>query len=52
MNLDHIGIIIAIIVGVYEVVVRSIPTVGNYSLLNTIIEILKKVSEFFNKKKK
>lgn len=46
------GIVVTIIAGVYEVIVRVIPTVGNYSFIGKIIEILKYVSEFLNIKKK
>jgi hypothetical protein len=43
---------VAILAGVYEVIVRLIPTVSNYSLIGKIIEILKWVSDFLNNKKK
>jgi len=45
-------LIVAIIAGTYEVIVRSIPTVANYSIIAKIIEGLKWVSDFFNRKKK
>ena len=45
-------IVIAIIVGLYEVVVRIIPTVGNKSLLKIIIDLLKWLSDHLNISKK
>jgi hypothetical protein len=45
-------IVVAIIVGVYEVLVRAIPTVGNHSIIAKIIEILKWMSDTFNNNKK
>jgi len=45
-------IVIAIIVGLYEVIVRIIPTVGNKSLLKIIIDLLKWLSDHLNISKK
>jgi hypothetical protein len=45
-------VIVAIIVGLYEVIVRAVPTVANYSVIGKVIEILAWVSNFLNKKKK
>jgi len=45
-------IIVAIVAGVYEVLVRIIPTVKNYSFIGKIIEILLWLSNFLNRKKK
>ena len=51
--------IVAIIAGLYEVVVRIIPTIGNYSWIAKIIEIIVWISQklqagsnFLNRKKK
>ncbi len=44
--------IVAILAGVYEVIVRLIPTVSNYSWIGKIIDILKWLSDFLNRKKK
>jgi len=44
-------IIIALIIGVYEVITRVIPSVSNYSLIAKVIDILKFISDYFNKKK-
>lgn len=44
--------IVAIIAGLYEVVVRIIPTVQNYSWIAKIIDILLWISNFLNRKKK
>lgn len=46
-----ISFILALLVGLYELAVRLVPTVGNYSLVNKIIDILKWLSEFLNRKK-
>jgi hypothetical protein len=46
-----ISMVLGFIVGLYELVVRLIPSVGNYSLVNKIIDILKWLSDFFNRKK-
>jgi hypothetical protein len=45
-------IVVPIIAGLYEVIVRIIPTVGNYSFIGKIIEILLWISNFLNNKKK
>jgi hypothetical protein len=50
--LAHWHLIVAIIVGIYEAVVRLIPTVGNYSLLKIIIDLLKWLSDHLNVTKK
>lgn len=54
VNLWHIvwAIVIPIIAGLYEVIVRIIPTVKNYSFIGKIIEILLWISNFLNNKKK
>lgn len=54
VNLWHLiwTVIIPIIAGLYEVIVRIIPTVNNYSFIGKIIEILLWLSNFFNNKKK
>lgn len=44
-------LVIALLAGIYEVVVRLIPTVTNYSFIGKIIDILKWLSDFLNKKK-
>lgn len=46
------GIVVSIIAGVYEVVIRIIPTVGNYSILAKIINLLKIISDYLNVTKK
>jgi hypothetical protein len=46
-----IGFVLAIVVGIYELVARLVPTVSNWSLIGKIIDILKWLSEFFNRKK-
>jgi hypothetical protein len=45
----HIGA--AVILGIYEVLVRLLPTVSNWSLLALIIKILKAISDAANNKK-
>jgi hypothetical protein len=48
----NLVLVLSFIVALYEVVVRLIPSVGNYSLIAKIIDILKWLSEFLNRKKK
>jgi len=43
-------LIIAIIIGIYEVLARLIPTVGSISLLAVIIDLLKWLSDRLDKK--
>lgn len=50
--LAHWQLVIALIIGLYEVIIRVIPTVGNYSLLKIIIDLLKWLSEHLNVTKK
>jgi len=46
------AVVIPIIAGLYEVIVRIIPSVKNYSFIGKIIEILLWLSNFLNNKKK
>lgn len=50
--LHILAIVLGVVAGLYDVVVRLIPTVGNYSILHKVIEILAWVSNFLNVKKK
>lgn len=50
--LNNWHLILSLIIGLYETIVRIIPTVGNYSVLAKIIDILKWLSDYFNRKKK
>ena len=43
--------LVALLTGIYEVVIRVIPTVANYSIIGKIIDGLKWLSEFLNRKK-
>jgi hypothetical protein len=54
VNVWHIiwTIVVPIIAGLYEVIVRIIPTVQNYSFIAKIIDILLWLSNFLNNKKK
>lgn len=45
-------LIVALLAAIYEVVVRLIPTVGNYSWIAKVIDILKWISDYLNRKKK
>jgi hypothetical protein len=45
------GLIIALIAGIWEVVGRLIPSIGQITIIGKIIEVLNWVSEFLNKKK-
>jgi hypothetical protein len=41
----------AVVAGIYEILVRLIPTIGNYSWIAKLIDILKWLSDFLNRKK-
>jgi len=49
---DNLGIIIALVLGIYEVIARLVPTVTNWSVLNFIIRLFSWISESLNVKKK
>jgi hypothetical protein len=44
-------LILGLIVGFYEVIIRLVPTVGQYAVIGKIIDILKWISDFLNRKK-
>jgi len=44
-------LILAFIVGIWEVVIRLIPTAGQYAVIGKIIDILAWLSNFLNRKK-
>jgi uncharacterized membrane protein len=46
-----ISLILSLLVGLYELVVRLVPTVSNISLLAKLIDLLKWISDFLNRKK-
>jgi hypothetical protein len=46
-----VWIVITCVTGVYEVLSRAIPTVKNISILGTIINWLKKISDAFDNSK-
>lgn len=48
---EHWHTVAAAVVGVYEAVVRIIPTVGSYSIVGKIISLLSLISETFDRKK-
>lgn len=48
MDLSLILKIVALVVGVYEVVSRIFPTVNDISIIGSIIKILKAVSDALN----
>ena len=45
-------LVLALVAGLYEVVIRFIPTVGQYALIGKVIDILKWLSDFLNRKKR
>lgn len=49
--METVAIVLTIILGIYEVIARVIPSVGNNSILHFIIELLRKLSELLNRKK-
>lgn len=44
-------LLIGAILLIYEIIVRLIPSVGNYSVIAFIIDILKKISDALDRKK-
>lgn len=44
-------LVIAFVVGIYEVIVRLVPTIGQNGVVGKIIEILNWLSNFLNRKK-
>jgi hypothetical protein len=44
-------LILSFLIGFYELVVRLVPTVTNISLLGKLIDIIKWLSDFLNRKK-
>lgn len=44
-------IILMLIIGLYEVVVRIIPAIARFSLIALIIDILKLISDYLKRKK-
>jgi hypothetical protein len=49
---EHYQIILAIIIGVYEVIARVIPTVGDITIIGKIIALLRWLSDSTNRFKK
>lgn len=47
-----LSMVLAFIVGLYEVVIRIVPTAGQYGIIGKIIEVLAWLSNFLNVKKK
>lgn len=45
------AVIIALLVGFYEVISRIIPTTKMWSLIGKIIDVLQYISQFLNRKK-
>jgi|WetSurMetagenome_2_1015567.scaffolds.fasta_scaffold42475_7 hypothetical protein len=48
---EHWHIVTGVVIGVYETVVRIIPTVGSYSIIAKIINLLSLISSSFDRKK-
>lgn len=43
--------VLALVLALYEIIIRLVPTVGNYSFVHTIIRFLKWISDNLNNKK-
>jgi len=52
MDVPIIQTVILIVIGVYEVVSRIVPTVGDWTIGGNIIRFLKVISDFLNNTKK
>jgi len=48
---EHWQTITGVVIGVYEAIVRIIPTVGSYSIIGKIISLLALISNTFDRKK-
>jgi len=46
------GVVSAILVGIYEIAVRVIPTVKDYTILGKVIKALKWLHQFLNNQKR
>jgi hypothetical protein len=44
-------LVLAFIVGVYEVIIRLVPTFGQWGIIGKLIDILKWLSDFLNRTK-
>jgi len=42
---------IGIVLGIYEVIARAIPTVKDWTLVGNIVKVLQSISDFLNAKK-
>lgn len=52
MEIKVILVVLSIILGIYEVLVRVFPSIGNNSIIHFIIEALRWLSNFLNNEKK
>lgn len=52
MDVELIKTIVAISLGVYEVIARVIPSVNDWSVLGNIIKFLRVISDYLNNLKK
>lgn len=50
--LNNWQLIVAVIIGVYEVLARVFPTIGDITILGNIIKLLKLLSDNLNRTKK
>ncbi len=50
--IENWQIVLAIVLGIYEVLARVIPTVGTWSILGKIIALLKWISDNLDNRKK
>lgn len=50
--MENIVLICGLIVGIYEVIVRLIPTVKDYTFIGMIIKVLRVISDNLQLKKK
>ena len=54
LYMPHIDLhwIIAALLGLYELIVRLVPTIGNYAITNYIVKFLSWLNDTLNNKKK
>lgn len=49
--METVVVLLGIVIGIYEILSRSIPTIKDYTILGRIIRVLKAISEGLNNRK-
>jgi len=48
---DNAAVVITAVLGIYEVIVRAIPTFKDITIVGNVIKVLQSISDFLNAKK-